>query len=64
MANEPAQHPVQRRNGHPTIGVTDGEEMEPKGLPTSDRYQAETTHSAETDDHTDHARTTKSPRGK
>jgi len=45
MADKPE---TERRNGHATIG----EEAEPKGYPTSDRYQAETAHVAETDDHT------------
>jgi hypothetical protein len=48
MADKPAPDAVERRNGHATIG----EEMEPKGYPTSERYQAETAHTAETDDHT------------
>ncbi len=52
MASQPAPPPIQRRNGHPTVSEAAGEEVEPKGYPTSDRYQAETAHAAETDDHT------------
>ncbi len=43
-------------NGHPTVGrkatpaqAAADDEMEPKGYPTSDRYHAETAHTAETD---------------
>jgi len=57
MAGKPDPQHVERRNGHATIG----EEAEPKGYPTSDRYQAETAHAEETDDHT---RTDKPNRGK
>ncbi len=64
MADHRAPHQVERRNGHATIGVADSEENEPKGHPTSDRYRAETAHAAETDDHTDHLKTTKPPRGR
>jgi hypothetical protein len=52
MADKPASSPVERRNGHATIGQAAAGETEPKGYPTSDRYQAETAHAAETDDHT------------
>ena len=52
MANKPAPHTAERHNGHATIGTAASEEAEPKGYPNSDRYQTETAHAAETDDHT------------
>jgi hypothetical protein len=58
MHNRQSPQSTKRRNGHDTVGSNapvasaDHEGMEPKGLPTSDRYQAETVHAAETDDHT------------
>jgi hypothetical protein len=67
MENKQTPRRDHRQNGHATIGrkpavspgpaEPDSAEMEPKGVPTSDRYRAETVHADETDDHTRIAKT-------